>query len=171
MSAIPLNWYVVQTQVHAEVKAAAHLNRQGFATCLPAYMKRRRHARQVQNVIAPLFPRYLFVAIDRTVQRWRCIQSTIGVARLICNGDDPAVVPDRIIDDLKARQDDKGLIVLETSPRFAPGDKVRVLDGAFSSCLALFERASDDNERVAILLDLLGRKVRVVIGVDEVAAA
>ena len=47
---------------------------------------------------------------------------------------------------------------------------VRVLDGAFSSCLGLFERVGD-NERVAILLDLLGRKVRVVIGVDEVAAA
>jgi transcriptional antiterminator RfaH len=92
------------------------------------------------------------------------------VARLICNGDHPAVVPDRIIDDLKARQDEKGLIALDTRPRFAAGDKVRVLDGAFSSCLGLFERASD-NERVAILLDLLGRKVRVVIGVDEVAAA
>jgi transcriptional antiterminator RfaH len=92
------------------------------------------------------------------------------VARLICNGDHPAVVPDRIIDDLKARQDEKGLIALDTRPRFAAGDKVRVLDGAFSSCLGQFERAGD-NERVAILLDLLGRKVRVVIGVDEVAAA
>ena len=67
MTATPISsWYVVQTQVHAERKAAAHLNRQGFATYLPAYMKRRRHARQVQNVIAPLFPRYLFVAVDQS---------------------------------------------------------------------------------------------------------
>ena len=79
-------------------------------------------------------------------------------------------MPDRIVDELKARQDAEGLIALDTRPRFTPGDKVRILDGAFSSCIGLFESASD-NERVAILLDLLGRKVRVVIRADEVAAA
>ena len=44
-------------------------------------------------VASPLFPRYMFVAIDVAVQRWRSIQSTIGVARLVCNGDHPAEVP------------------------------------------------------------------------------
>ena len=53
---------------------------------------------------------------------------------------------------------------------FAPGDKVRVLDGAFSSCLGLFEGMAE-RERIAILLDLLGRKVRVVLDADLVAAA
>lgn len=164
------DWYVVQTQVYAERKAAAHLNRQGFATYLPSYLKQRRHARRIQNAIAPLFPRYLFVSVDMSTQRWRCIQSTVGVSRLVCNGDEPAAVPDRIVDELKARHDERGLIPVDTRPRFARGDKVRVLDGVFSSCLGLFERMSD-SERVSILLDLLGRKVRVMIGVDEIAAA
>ena len=43
-------WYVVQSQPNAELKAAAHLNRQGFTTYLPRYMKRRRHARRVEDV-------------------------------------------------------------------------------------------------------------------------
>jgi transcriptional antiterminator RfaH len=38
-------WYVAQTQPNAEAKAVAHLNRQGFGTYLPRYLKRRRHAR------------------------------------------------------------------------------------------------------------------------------
>ena len=54
--------------------------------------------------------------------------------------------------------------------RFAPGDKVRVIDGVFDACLGLFEGMAD-RERVAILLDLLGRKVRVILDGDAVAAA
>src|SRR5262249_43393835 len=163
-------WYVVQTHVHAETKAVWHLDRQGYATYLPRYLKRRRHARRVETVAAPLFPRYLFVAIDRAAQRWRSIQSTVGVTHLACNGDEPASVPNGVIDQLRGREDERGFITLDTRPRFARGDKIRVVDGAFDACIGLFEGMAD-RERVAILLDLLGRKVRVVLDGESVAAA
>jgi transcriptional antiterminator RfaH len=161
---------VVQTHARAETKAVHHLERQGYATYLPRYLKRRRHARRVDTVPAPLFPRYLFVAVDTAVQRWRSIQSTIGVARLVCNGDTPAPVEDRIIGGLRQREDERGYVRLERQPRFAPGDKVRVVEGVFADCLGLFEQMND-RERVALLLDLLGRKVRVILDGDFVAAA
>ena len=47
-------------------------------------------------------------------------------------------------------------------------DAVRVIQGVFASCLGLFEGMTD-GERVAILLDLQGRKVRVSIGIDTFA--
>lgn len=68
-----LRWYVVQTQINAEAKAAEHLALQGFSLYLPRYLKRRSHARKVDTVARPLFPRYLFVAMDVAVQRWRSI--------------------------------------------------------------------------------------------------
>ena len=163
-------WYVVQTHVHAESKAAAHLVRQGYSVYLPRYLKRRRHARRVETVAVPLFPRYLFVAIDRMTQRWRSIQSTIGVSHLVCHGEEPASVPTTILDELRKREDERGLVRLDLRPRFAPGDKIRVVDGVFQACLGLFEGLAD-RERVAILLDLLGRKVRVVVDGESVAAA
>ena len=163
-------WYVVQTQPHAEAKAAAHLARQGFATYLPQYLKRRRHARRTETVPAPLFPRYMFVAVDMAIQRWRAIQSTVGVSHLVCQGDNPAAIAASIIDALKAREDDRGFVRLERRPRFAPGDRIRILDGVFSACLGLFEGMAD-RERIAILLDLLGRKVRVTLDADAVTAA
>ena len=46
MSAGAQRWYVVQSQPNSELKAAAHLDRQGFTTYLPRYLKRRRHARR-----------------------------------------------------------------------------------------------------------------------------
>jgi transcriptional antiterminator RfaH len=163
-------WYVVQTQGHAEMKAAWHLARQGFQTYLPRYLKRRRHARRVEMLPAPLFPRYLFVAVDMATQRWRSISSTIGVTQLVCAGDVPAPVPRQVIEALKQREDDQGLIMLSPQPNFTAGDKIRILDGSFADCIGLFEDMRD-SQRVSVLLDLLGRKVRVLLEGDAIAAA
>jgi transcriptional antiterminator RfaH len=163
-------WYVVQTQVNGEAKAARNLARQGYDICLPCYLKRRRHARKMDFVARPLFPRYMFVAIDMATQRWRSIQSTFGVSRLVCNGDDPAAVPEGVVPALRAREDDKGFVKMDARPCFAPGDRVRVLAGAFIDSAGLFSGLAD-HDRVSILLDMLGRKVRVLLDAEMVAAA
>lgn len=170
MTASTQRWYVVQTQPHAEHKAAANLVRQGFQVYLPRYLKRRRHARKVDMVAAPLFPRYLFVAIDVLSQRWRSVRSTFGVTELICRGDEPASVAASVIDSLRGRENDKGFVTLDIAPGFNAGDKIRVIGGAFSDCLGLFEGMTD-GARIAVLLDLLGRKVRVVMNLNAVEAA
>lgn len=170
MIALASAWYVVHTHPHAEAKAASHLLRQSYSIYLPRYLLSRRHARRVDTVARPLFPRYLFVAIDRLAQRWRAIQSTVGVAHLVCNGDEPAVLAGAVIDELVARQNEAGFIQLASHAAFSPGDKVRVVEGAFAASLGLFEGITD-RERVAILLELLGRKVRVVLDRDAIAAA
>lgn len=164
------SWHVVQVHPHAEAKAQAHLCRQGFDTYLPRYLKRRRHARRTDTVAAPLYPSYLFVAFDPAIHRWRSIHSTFGVARLVCNGEVPAPVAGAVIANLKGRENAQGFIQLERRPQFAAGDKVRVREGVFCDCLGLYE-GMNDRERVAILLELLGRKVRVLLDEDFVVAA
>ena len=163
-------WYVVQTQPHSERKASSHLIRQGFETYLPQYLKKRRHARKTEIVPAPLFPRYLFVLFDIARQSWRPIRSTIGVNHLVCQGESPASVCHGVVEGLKGREDEKGFIKLINPLRFVRGDHVRVLDGVFSNWVGLFEGMTDE-ERVTVLLELLGRKVRVVMDLDSVAAA
>jgi len=164
------HWYVVQTQANGEAKAAEHLRRQGYEVYLPRYLKRRRHARKVDFVAKPLFPRYMFVAIDMATQRWRSIQSTSGVSYLVTYGDEPAAVPEGVVLALRTREDAKGFVSLDAAPAFAPGDKVRVLAGAFMDNAGLFNGMAD-HDRVAILLEMLGRQVRVVLDADLVAAA
>lgn len=163
-------WYVVQTQANAENKAVAYLARQGFATYLPRYLKRRRHARRIDTVAAPLFPRYLFVEIDISVQRWRSIYSTVGVSRLVCAGDRPAPVPEQVISSIRNRENASGFVQLDQRPKFSVGDKIRILEGAFSDCLGIYDGMSG-GERVAVLLDLLGRKVRVLLDAEATVAA
>ena len=163
-------WYVVQTQANGEAKAAENLRRQGYEIYFPRFLKRRRHARKVDVVAKPLFPRYIFVAIDTATQRWRSIQSTSGVSHLVTTGGEPAVVPEGAVRALRAREDINGFVTLDVWPALERGDKVRVLGGAFADNAGLFDGMTDRN-RVSILLEMLGRRVRVVLDADLVAAA
>jgi transcriptional antiterminator RfaH len=163
-------WLVIQTQSNREVKAAYHLQRQGFQTYLPRYLKRRSHARKIEIVPTPLFPGYMFAAIDMSTQRWRVIRSTIGVSRVVTYGDEPALVPVSIVDAIRQREDEKGFVRIDDKPTFCHGDQVRVVAGVFTDSTGLFDGIAD-RERVAILLDLLGRKVRVMLDGNLVAAA
>jgi len=163
-------WYVIQTHVNAEAKAARNLVRQGFDIYLPRYLKRRSHARKIEKVAVPLFPRYMFVWIDVATQRWRSVQSTFGVSQLVLNGADPAPLAPQVVNCLRAREDGDGYVQLDQRPKIALGAAVRVLTGVFAENLGLFDGMAD-HDRVAILLDLLGRKVRVILDADMVAVA
>lgn len=163
-----IRWYVVHTHARAEEKALVNLMRQGFTAFLPHYSKRRRHARRTDYVRAPLFPRYVFVAMDVARARWRALASTIGVAHLVCLGDRPAPVPDGVVEDIRARMDERGLVAVEDEIPFSKGEVVRVTAGPLADQSGLFECASDE-DRVILLLDLLGRQVPVKVPLEAVA--
>ena len=165
-----MRWYVAYTQPQRERQAFEHLKRQGFEAYLPCYRKLRRHARRRELVRAPLFPRYLFVAVDVAAQRWRAINGTRGVCHLVCDGIRPAPVPDGIIERLRVREDDEGCVSLASLALFDPGASVHVIGGVFAGHRGIYERMTD-GERVVVLLDLLGRKVEVVVPFHAVEAA
>lgn len=155
-------WYVVHTQPNGEARADLNLRRQGFATYLPRYARRRSHARRQELVKRPLFPRYIFVGLDLARDRWRAIHSTFGVNRLVLAGEEPLPVPESVIDEIRAREDGEGLVALGLPAGVGPGSRVRLVDGIFADAKGVLERIADDR-RVAILLELLGREVRVFV--------
>jgi transcriptional antiterminator RfaH len=156
------SWYVVQTQPQNETRAESNLHRQGFGTYLPRYLRSRRHARKSEIVSRPLFPRYMFVKFDVSRDRWRTIQSTFGVSRLILSGEVPLTVPDAVIDEIRSREGSDGFVTLGLPAGVRPGSRVRLIDGIFENSIGILERIADDR-RVAILLELLGREVRAFV--------
>jgi transcriptional antiterminator RfaH len=77
-------------------------------------------------------------------------------------------VPDEVVGSLKSRENASGFVAFDQRPKFKVGDKIRVLEGAFYDCLGIYDGMSD-RERVEILLDLLGRKVRVLLSAEAIA--
>jgi transcriptional antiterminator RfaH len=163
-------WYVVHTQPNGEARADLNLRRQGFSTYLPRYARGRRHARRRDIVARPLFPRYLFVALDPARDRWRSIHSTFGVSHLVAAGEDPLPVPEGVVDEIRARETHDGFVRLGLPAGVRPGSAVRLLDGIFAEATGVLERIADAN-RVAILLQLLGREVRVFVSPACLGAA
>ena len=161
-------WYVVHTQARQEARAELNLRRQGFEAWLPLFRRSRRHARRIDDVLSPLFPRYLFVGLDLSIQPWRTINGTFGVVRLLCNRDTPLVVPEGLVEEIMQRRDESGTIVL--SPRrLAVGDSVKVSTGPFADLEGLFQTMSG-RDRVVLLIKLLGREVRAKVPLRDLAA-
>jgi transcriptional antiterminator RfaH len=163
-------WYVAETHPQSETRALRHLARQGYAAYLPRYLKRRRHARRTEAVRAPLFPGYLFVCMDVAKTRWRAIRSTIGVRHLICEGEKPVPVPAGVVEDIRAREDEGGLVPVVPPPPFSAGEEVRVTHGAMRGQMGWFQRVAD-RDRVVILLSMLGRQIPFVVPLGAVRAA
>lgn len=162
-------WYVVITQPNNEARAQENLQRQGFSVYLPRYRRTRKHARKTESVLRPLFPRYLFVGLDLARDRWRSVQSTFGVQGMVKVGDRPSAVPEAVIAAIQEREGDDGLVQLG-APILPKGTKVRVLDGIFEDAVGVFERVAD-RQRVAVLLQLLGREVMALLPNESIAAA
>jgi transcriptional antiterminator RfaH len=163
-------WFVVHTQACKESIAQKHLAEQGFDTYVPRFKKMRRHARRVEEILAPLFPRYIFVGFDPEVDHWRSIQSTQGVSYLLIMNNRPIIVPSAIIQGLKDNETGEGVVSIQNLALFARGDKVRVLDGVFKDYVAIFEKM-DGKERVQLLLSCLGREINVYLPAYIVEAA
>lgn len=152
-------WYVARTKSGVEDRAASHLRNQGYDVYIPKYRRQVRHARQTRVVLRPLFPSYLFVRMTAEEGRWRPINGTVGIIGLVCFGGVPQPMPEAALELIRAREDKSGAVSLAPDD-LQRGERVRLREGALSEHVALLEEVSDDR-RVVLLMNILGREVRV----------
>ena len=153
-------WFLAQVKPNSAAIAHRNLNRQGFETFMPVETVTRPRNGRFVTALQPMFPGYIFVAVDQARGLWRKVNSTYGVTRLVSFGAEPAPVPRAFVQDLMAQCDDDGK--LEPAPQLAPGDQVRVATGPFASMIAEIESLAPD-QRVWVLMDVMGSKTRVAV--------
>lgn len=161
-------WFVAQTLHRRERLAALHLGAQRFRVFLPRFRKTVRHARRLREVVAPVFPGYIFLVLDTERDRWRSINATFGVARLISARGRPVPVPGGTVEAMFAAMDPAGLIRL--GGELKPGQAVRVVAGPFAGGLGVLERL-DGRERVRVLLQIMGGEAPFIMDRAALTAA
>lgn len=166
-----LTWCVAYTQPSKELQALQHLKDQGYEVYLPRFKKLCRHARKVEEKLAPLFPRYIFVGMDLETARWRSINGTRGVSYLLMADDlGPAKVPVGIIEHLRSQEESDGVVPVSSLDSFIKGDRVRITDGVFKDQTATVDFL-DAQSRVQVLLSFMGREVNITLPAYDLEAA
>ena len=155
------NWYLIQTKPQQELTAAQNLVNQDYTVFHPQA--------KINNKIVALFPRYLFIQLDNQSQNWSPIHSTKGVSNFVRFGLQFAKVPDEVICCIKKRETKTTNKYIDLS-RFKSGDKVRVTEGAFKGCEAIFNSYNAD-ERLILLMKIIGQMQKVVLPKKSIVAA
>lgn len=160
-------WFLVQCKPNAYKIAERNLKRQGLVTFLPLCETTRRQSTRFVTELRPLFSGYMFVRLDPATSTSLKIDSTYGVVRIVRFGQDPAPVPTGLVETLKARCDETGIIL--PNETLQVGERIAVVDGPFADFVGTIERI-ESQQRVWLLLEFMGKSKRINVGVNQVAS-
>lgn len=151
-------WYAVHAKTGQEDFAQANLRRQGYVTFLPKSYRTIRHARSIKTTTAAFFPGYLFIALNLAADRWRSVDGTFGVLRIVKAHDRPLPAPQGLVNGLIAATGPDGL--LDRACALAPGAAVKFISGPFADQLAVVAGMAG-SDRVRVLLSIMNQTVPV----------
>ena len=154
------NWFLIYTKNNKEFFAKKQLENQNFEVYLPLFLSTRRHARKTTYIKKAFFPRYLFVKLDLDINRWKVINSTLGVDRIVVFDKQPAPLPEEVINNLKLMENEEGLIKFSFASQFKVGNEVVINKGPLAGITGIYKGMSD-KMRVRVLLNFMGRTLTV----------
>ncbi|MEA1991484.1 MAG: transcriptional activator RfaH [Thermodesulfobacteriota bacterium] len=158
-------WFAIRTQPRKEQIARKHYEQQDFIVYSPLVLTIRRHARRIDKVPRPLFPGYVFLHLSIEDRRWNTIGSTIGAIGPVRFGEYYPPVPDWVIEGLRVREDESGLISLGSQgSTFKQGDRVSVVLENLEYLEGIFQAARGE-DRALILMEILHRQVSTLVPV------
>lgn len=165
----PSRWYLVYTKSNRERIVFDNLQRQGYEAYLPRCETKVGKGQRQYTRKSALFPRYLFVRLEKHIDSWKPVRYTTGVVDLVKFGKRAACVSDDFIAALRGHEDESGLHILSERP-LRQGDKVVFTNGPFIDYQAVFERKSGE-ERVVVLLHIADKCTSMTVPADSVQLA
>jgi transcriptional antiterminator RfaH len=157
-------WYLVKTKPLNEAKIHARFIEAGFESLFPKIIKKIRGKGRSET--RPLFPTYLFVRF--ALEQLRTIRYTRGVARVVSFGPEPQEVGQEIVESVRNRMDESGVVELVKPPHeWKAGEKIKIGDGPFAGLDAIFMEELPDRERVVLLLEAVS-SFRVILNKEVI---
>lgn len=156
-NARPRCWYLVETKRHCELRAQLYLRSKGVNAYLPRTFVWPRPA--IGSEVGAMFPGYLFVELDLSIEH-STVMWGLGVRRFVSFADDcPAEVPAEVIECLRDREGDDGLIRCDDDE--PAGKVVRLACGPLKDFYGVVKTRLEARERVILLIEFLHQQVKV----------
>jgi transcriptional antiterminator RfaH len=166
MTDLNWGWFCVRSQQKHELVAARHLR---LLDQVSVFNPRIHFARPIRQrkvwVTQPLFPGYLFARFN-----WReslCkVYYAPGVQCVVHFGNGWPTVPEPVIEEIRALVGPNETYVL--SEEVSPGEEVQIIGDSFEGLSAVVTQVLPGRQRVALLLEFLGRQTTIEIGIHSI---
>jgi transcriptional antiterminator RfaH len=156
-------WYVVYSKPHKEEVAHFHLRRKGVEAFFPQLLL--PHPSTKRQRVVPLFPNYLFVQLCAP-EEYDYVRWSPGVRCFVSFNGTPTPVEEGIVAFLRQRANPEG--ILEARSSLTVGQEVRIIGGPFEGLIGILQDPPNARGRVRVLMELLGRQVKVEVPVQLV---
>lgn len=162
-------WYLAYTKPKQESVALVNLELQGFDVYLPLFKKFKKTEQGPVAQFEPMFPRYILFRPVRVEQSISVVRSTKGVTTLVRFGFEPALLNDELVQRIRQLEKERQQATIEQLNELKVGQAVRLRHTALGSLEGLVHQVS--SQRVAVLLEILGRPTVVQVAHHQVEAS
>ncbi|MGZ0654170.1 transcription termination/antitermination protein NusG [Coraliomargarita sp. W4R53] len=158
-------WFCLRTQTKREHIAAAILNRlEEVEVFCPRISQVKKTRAGKKRFVEALFPGYIFAKFHYPTHSRQVIHSQ-GITRMVELGD-RRVIPERIIEDLKASL--PAGIIEAPDLSIEPGAAVEVITGSLKGLNGKVLAQLPANNRIQILLEFLGQEITVDVSPNDI---
>jgi transcriptional antiterminator RfaH len=161
-------WFCLRSQPKREHIAAAMLARIGnIDVFCPRISQLKMTRNGKKRFVEALFPSYLFAKFS-PIQHYRQVIHTAGITGIVGRGNQRAV-PNATIEALKISLPED---IIE-APDFSiqPGAAIEFVSGSLQGLEGTVLAQMSSNNRVQVLLEFLGREIKVIAYADDILLA
>jgi transcriptional antiterminator RfaH len=162
-----VQWFALQSKPRKEEVVTRLVQAKGIEVFYPCH---RLHpsSRSVRTQ-KPYFPGYIFVRLDLPSVNLSTIKWMPHTIGLVSFGGEPSPVPDALMQAIQRRLAECPGSGMLPDKRMNPGDRVTIQEGLFSGYEAVFDDRVSGQDRVRVLLKLLGgRNIRLSLTLGQV---
>jgi transcription termination/antitermination protein NusG len=155
----PVGWYVVQTRYRFEKKVAEQLRKNGVETFLPLRRELHRWSDRYKDIEVPLFPGYVFVRTDQSVDSRMMVLQTGGMIGFVNFHGEALPVPARQIEQLRMLLAQK--VPCSLYPFLKVGRRVRIRGGCLDGLEGIL--ACNKKSSLVVSVDSIRHSIAVEI--------
>lgn len=159
------NWFAIYVRARHEQKVLDALSLKEVECYLPKRKELRQWSDRKKMVEEPLIRGYIFVRID--IRSYYDVLVVPGVISFVSFGNQPAVIPDYQIEDIKIFLQSGGKHVEVTNEFVRKGELVKVNHGPFQNAIGEVVQLRG-KKRLLIRIKALGCAVHAELGASQI---